>query len=466
MEIHVSNVITIDNPTQAVRDYCENNLVIPNPEYEKKARMGFWTGNTPAVLSLYETRDGKLILPYGTLDDLYDLEIPIPERDFPSYFGRCWHPVDFGAPDLHLYEYQRRARIKMCRDYLGILQAPAGSGKTQIGIAIIVWHGLRALWLTHTKDLLQQSYDRAKQYIDKSLLGKITEGRVNIGKGITFATVQTMARLDLSQYRDEWDVIVVDECHRVAGSPTAMTQFYKVLNNLNAPYKYGLSATVHRADGMIRATYALLGRVKYTVPPEAVAARVMRVGVTAIDLNTPISSVYLNPDGTMNYTKLISYLCDDRERCDSIVHELMMNSQHPSLILSARLDHLERLMTILPDALQRDAVMISGKMATKKGKAKREAAIEDMRTGRKKYLFATYSLAKEGLDIPCLERLYLTTPQTDYAVVTQSIGRVARTSEGKHDPLVYDFVDSKIGYLFRCYKKRVTIYRKNGCYFV
>ena len=32
------------------------------------------------------------------------------------------------------------------------------------------------------------------------------------------------------------------------------------------------------------------------------------------------------------------------------------------------------------------------------------------------------SLAKEGLDVPRLERLYLTTPQKDYAVVTQSIG--------------------------------------------
>ena len=90
--------------------------------------------------------------------------------------------------------------------------------------------------------------------------------------------------------------------------------------------------------------------------------------------------------------------------------------------------------------------MISGKMTTKKGKAEREQALEDMRSGKKKYLFATYSLAKEGLDVPRLERLYLTTPQKDYAVVTQSIGRIARTLEGKSDPIAYDFVDD-IAYL-------------------
>jgi len=109
--------------------------------------------------------------------------------------------------------------------------------------------------------------------------------------------------------------------------------------------------------------------------------------------------------------------------------------------------------------------MISGKMTTKKGKAEREQAIEDMRTGRKRYLFATYSLAKEGLDIPCLERLFLTTPQKDYAVITQSIGRIARTCDGKKPPIAFDFVDS-INYLQKSYKKRCATYNKNGCYYV
>lgn len=109
--------------------------------------------------------------------------------------------------------------------------------------------------------------------------------------------------------------------------------------------------------------------------------------------------------------------------------------------------------------------MISGKMTSKKGKVEREQAIEDMRTGRKNLLFATYALAKEGLDIPRLDRLFLTTPQKDYAVVAQSIGRIARTFEGKGNPIVYDFVDN-IGYCAKAYKKRCATYRKKGCSFV
>ena len=113
----------------------------------------------------------------------------------------------------------------------------------------------------------------------------------------------------------------------------------------------------------------------------------------------------------------------------------MLNSEHYNLILSDRLAHLEYLMNHLPKHLRAQAVMVDAKMTSKKGKAKREQAIEDMRAGRKRYLFATYSLAKEGLDIPRLDRLYLTTPQKDFAVVAQSIGRIARTFDGKGEPI-------------------------------
>ena len=66
-------------------------------------------------------------------------------------------------------------------------------------------------------------------------------------------------------------------------------------------------------------------------------------------------------------------------------------------------------------------MMISGRMTSKKGKAEREAAIEQMRTGEKKYLFQQLHEPKEGLDIPRLERLFLTTPQKDEAVIIQSL---------------------------------------------
>ena len=428
--------------------------------------MHFWLGSTPEWLYLYEVRGNKLILPFGTLRQLIPL-IPEKEgcgnnvyiRDFPVA-----EKVDYHC-EVPLYDYQQKAVEEVYWKQYGILQSPAGSGKTQMGIALVAKLAKRALWLTHTKDLLTQSKQRAEQYMAPSLMGTITEGKVNLGSGITFATVQTMCNLDLTQYKNYWDVIIVDECHRVAGTPTAVSQFSKVLNALAARHKYGLSATVHRSDGLIQSTYALLGEVVYTVPTEAVTDKIMKVGICPIPTGVGIRRECLNTDGTLNYAKLIGYLTESDERNLHIIECIVENRSNPALILSDRLGHLEMLMSMLPADMQSDAVMVSGKMTTKKGKAEREQAIADMRTGEKRYLFATYSLAKEGLDIPCLERLYMATPQKDYAVITQAIGRIARTHEGKADPICYDFIDD-IQYLVKAYKKRCTTYRKNGCYFV
>lgn len=445
-----------------VEKWCKENLVLPNPDYAKKARMGFWLGNTPKTLSLYEINGDDLVLPYGCFNEILRLCPLMAEvrMDFVEH-----ERIDYGCT-LPLYDYQQKALDALVECGKGILQSPAGSGKTQIGIATAVALGARTLWLCHTLDLVKQSKSRAEQYMSPSLTGTITEGRVQIGKAITFATVQTMCNLDLSQYRDVWDCIIVDECHRVAGTPTAMTQFSKVLNALAARHKYGLSATVHRADGMIAATYALLGGIAYQVPDAAVKDKIMTVSVLPRATHQGLSREFLDTDGTIIYAKLVNFLADRHERNSLIVDDLILNRDHYNLILSDRLTHLETLMNRLPLDLRKQAVMIDGKMTTKKAKALREQAIEEMRQGRKRYLFATYSLAKEGLDIPRLDRLYLTTPQKDYAVITQSIGRIARTFEGKGEPIAYDYVDDGIQYLVRSYKKRCTTYRKCGCKFI
>jgi len=445
-----------------IEKWCKENLVLPNPDYAKKVRMGFWLGNTPKTLSLYEIDGDDLVLPYGCFNEILRLCPLMAEvrMDFVEH-----ERIDYGCT-LPLYDYQQKALNALAEYGKGILQSPAGSGKTQIGIATAVALGARTLWLCHTLDLVKQSKNRAEQYMSPSLTGTITEGRVQIGKAITFATVQTMCNLDLSQYRDVWDCIIVDECHRVAGTPTAMTQFSKVLNALAARHKYGLSATVHRADGMIAATYALLGGIAYQVPDAAVKDKIMTVSVLPRATHQGLSREFLDTDGTIIYAKLVNFLADRYPRNNLIAADLVANRDHYNLILSDRLTHLETLMNRLPPDLRKQAAMIDGKMTSKKAKALREQAIEEMRQGRKRYLFATYSLAKEGLDIPRLDRLYLTTPQKDYAVITQSIGRIARTFEGKGEPIAYDYVDDGIQYLVRSYKKRCTTYRKAGCKFL
>ena len=461
MRVIVGNQIYVTNAHENLKKYVRKELVLDNPEYAKKVRMHKWVGNTPQKIQLYETDGDTLILPYGCLDHVLEFT---DRRDSVQLKMLTPKMVWYGC-DIPLYDYQRTAVKAMLEAQYGILQAPAGSGKTQMGLEMAVMLGRKTLWLTHTKDLLNQSMDRAKQYMDPKLLGTIIEGKVCMGKGITFATVQSMNRIYLPQYRDAWDCVIVDECHRVASSPTSVSMFGKVLNALAARHKYGLSATVHRADGLIKSTFALLGDVRHVVPDEAVCGKIVKVGVKTVVTHTPVDYEVLDTDGTIVYSKLINYLTQCEERNSLITEKLIDNADPYNVILSDRVAHLKLLMESLPDELRKKAVMIDGTMTSKKAKEERRLSLELMRQGKKRYLFATYSLAKEGLDIPRLDRLYMTTPVKDYAVVAQSVGRVARVFEGKEDPVVYDFVDENFQYLVRAYKKRCTTYRKLGCNF-
>lgn len=458
MNTTIANRIYIQDPSIEVQRWAKDNLKFPNPEYEKKKRMGFWVGRTPKELRLYERDGNRLILPFGVTRELMPLlRGTRVETDF-----RQDNVINYGGVPVPLRDYQAEAVGVMIGAKYGILKSKPGSGKTQIGIALIKAFRRRALWLCHTQDLLKQSTDRATQYIDPETIGTITEGKVNVGVGVTFATVQTMANLELTQYRDYWDVIIVDECHRVGSSAKTFTRYEKVLNHLSARHKYGLTATPERSDGMIKATFALLGNVAYEVPDEAVADHTMSVKIRPVKTDFEIDDNCLNDDGTINYVKLIEAIATCKGRNADIAYYITANGNHSCLILSDRLAQLEEIMSMLAPSYRDLCAFINGKMQSKKAKAEREQALEDMRTGKKRFLFATYSLAKEGLDVPCLDRLFLASPCKYSAIVTQAVGRVQRTYPGKETPIVYDFVDVNVGFCHGAYKKRCTSYRKIG----
>lgn len=456
MELIISNEITILDPTDEVRQWVYDRLKVPNPDYANKVKLGLWLGSTPKELKLYRVSGDSIIIPYGVRESLFYAFPELRTIRHECVFAEN-KPVNYNA-DIKLYSYQENAVQSLIRASGGILQSKAGSGKTRMGIALICALGKKTLWLTHTNELLNQSYNAAAEFIDKKLLGKITAGKIQIADGITFATVQTLCKADLNALRYEWDMIITDEVHRASMSATKATMFSKVLNNLAARYKYGLSATLHRADGLIKCTYALVGGVAYTVPDSVV--NTMRVEIQKRDTRIQISRQCLDTDGTLCYAKLINYLAENAKRniqiCDDI--EELANRGHSIILLSDRVEHLNVIHYNLQPEYQRDTVVLHGKVK----KADREIALDQMRNKEKRILLATYQLAKEGLDVPCLDRLLLATPVKDYAIVVQSVGRIARVCEGKGTPVVYDYVDD-IGYLQGMWKKRCTHYRKDGC---
>lgn len=447
MKAIVAKEIRVIEPTSDFRKKVESTLTVSNPDFARLKKMGKWTGGTPSIIRFYRTEGKDIILPFGCLREYVFKNIKDVEADFPeiSY-------VEY-TEDVPLYEYQDKAVEEALAKRNGIIVAPCGSGKTQMGLALARRISKPTLWITHTRDLMVQAEERTKSIFDlpKEAYGEITEGKVKLGTHLTFSTVQTLARVNLDNLK--FGCVIVDECHHAVQSYKSTSMFAKVMNQISCRYKFGLTATPYRGDGLEKGMFALIGDICSIVDEKEVKEKT--VPVYEEWYNVPSSTKTIdcyNGDGTLDYTKLITGLCNDEER-NTYIGRIIVDIEGSCLVLSDRLSQLESLMSFVSNFKNCDMVKATN---TKKGKTERKEAIEKLKDGRIDCLFATYKLAKEGLDIPSLEHVVMASPIKDKSTVIQTAGRVARKAEGKICGYVHDFIDD-MGILQGMAKKRKNI---------
>ncbi len=455
MKIKVDSIIKVINPNEKIKEYCKKVLTIKNPEIQRKQAMGFWIGNIPKEIKMFSINENTIIIPFGCIDDIWRIH-PIKE-DYEINFGKH-KKLDFPKNNLKPYDYQEKAIQQMIKSKRGILNARCGSGKSIMALEIIRRIGYKSLIICHTTELLNQFKDYLINDLGlkKGEYGIIAAGKVEIGSLVTIALRQTLAKIDLLQYKYEWGTIIVDECHNIAGNVTYVSQYQKILNNLSSEYRIGLTATAFRHDGLTNCMFSLINKIKAVVDENDIADKIIKAQIKPIYTKYEIPIYATKSDGTLDYTKMSTCMAEDKERNELILDLLKENGNNYCLILSDRLVGLQYLRDKLGKGL-----LIDGSQTSKKAKKEREEAINKIRNKEEHYLFATLQLAREGLDIRPLNRLFLIAPTKNKAVLIQSVGRVERRDDGKETPIVYDFVDNGL-YYDKAFKSRKTIYKKNG----
>ena len=263
--------------------------------------------------------------------------------------------------------------------------------------------------------------------------------------------------------------ILVHNCHRVAVNPSTLQMFRTCVEYFASRYRLGLTATLHRADGLQKCITRIIGDVIYEIEKDKdeyvcmyenrellrfpVDAFQVPACVQIIETNYDIvdKNVYSSNGGTIQFATLISDIAKDDKR-NKLIIKTLKNVKGSTIVLSDRVEQLKYLCSQVDGGVQIDGGT---------PKKERQQALKDMCDGKYKYLFASYSLAKEGLDVQILSNLVMATPVKDFAIVTQSVGRIQRPYEGKTVATVYDFVDN-VGMLHRFYAKRRSTYVKNN----
>tara|TARA_B000000475_G_scaffold176729_1_gene142210 strand:- start:1864 stop:3198 length:1335 start_codon:yes stop_codon:yes gene_type:complete len=323
----------------------------------------------------------------------------------------------------------------------GVLSLPCGFGKTTVSLAIACKLGYRTMIIVHKEFLANQWEERIKQFCPGATIGRVQQNKKDVECDFVIAMLQS---LSLKEYTfgdfDSIGTLIVDEAHHICAKVFSQSLFKMCPKHI-----FGLSATPNRKDGLTKVLHWFMGPTFFAVERE----NQQDVEVFPIEFEC---QRFRDPPpctrfGKLSLSTMITELTENRERNSMLVGLIsrIAKSTRQILVLSDRRQHCMMLHQCFP---KRSGLYMGGM---------KEADLAESST--KKIIFATFSQAHEGLDIPSLDTVILATPKSD---IVQSIGRIMRETKGKkNNPNIYDIFD-QWSVCHAMYNKRLRVYKQGG----
>ena len=347
-------------------------------------------------------------------------------------------------------------------DLGAVLEAPCGTGKTIMALEIARRLGVTTLIIVHKEFLLKQWKDRIIEFLPDAKVGIAWKGDLRFrGKDFVVAMLGSLLSRRYVDIFYQWPgLVITDEVHRI-GAPT----WGQVIHQFASQWRLGLSATTHRKDNADRVFLWNIGPVAYRLKGQRRQPKVKRIQTGA---GFPAR---VDPD-KLGDAILYRILSKSTKRNGLIIATLVKAAETGRKIIVFS-DLREHLLT-LKEGLQQLAPKIHSEVfvgswyhpnwlrSNRKSKPKFQKQKQrdwDRATGAQ-IIFATFQMAKEGLDIEALNTCFLALPKTD---VEQAVGRILRTT-GVKDPIIVDFLDDCCTRLKRMAGSRMKLYKKLGAF--
>ena len=315
---------------------------------------------------------------------------------------------------MELRDYQREciATIEAQPPGAYLCQMATGLGKT-VTFANIPRHG-RVLLLSHREELVEQP----RKYYDCSFGVERAENHSD-GEEVVSASVQTLTRR-LSRFRpDDFDTIIVDECHH-----SAAKSYRRILDYFEPRLTLGFTATPNRGD-----------RVRLDdVFSRIIFHRDLRWGIE----NGYLTDIYclrvnIGYDLSAVRTRMGDYAPGELAEAmdgtaDAIAEAYEKYAVGATLIFAVSIHQAEEI-----------AARIAGAVVVT-GETKDRAEIIRSFTDGKIPCIVNCMVFTEGTDIPRVETVMIARPTQSEALYAQMVGRGLRLYPGKERLTLIDCV--------------------------
>ena len=337
--------------------------------------------------------------------------------------------------------YQNDALAAAIKTGHGVLSLPCGFGKTTVSLAIACKLGYRTMIVVHKEFLANQWKERIQQFCPGASIGIVQQNKKETECDFVIAMLQS---LSLKEYSfsdfDSIGTVIVDEAHHICAKVFSQSLFKMCPKHI-----FGLSATPTRKDGLTKVLHWFMGPTFFSVEREnQEQVEVFPIQYSCQRFRDPPPCTRF---GKLSLATMITELTEDRERnivIAKIIKDILKTTRQV-LVLSDRRHHCE----VLHQSFKKTSGLYMGGMKE----------VDLAESSKKRIIFATFSQAHEGLDIPSLDTVILATPKSD---IVQSIGRIMRETYGKkNNPHIYDIFD-QWSICHAMYNKRLKVYRQGG----
>lgn len=373
-----------------------------------------------------------------------------------------------------LRESQIPAVETMLENETGILHAATAFGKTVVCCDMIARRGVSTLILVDRTDLMNQWLKRLDEFLDideelpeyqtktgntrkrKSLIGNLQGAHDTLTGIVDVAMIRSLKKKDgFHPMLKEYAQIYFDECHHAA-SDSAI----EVLQEINAKYVYGVTATPKRGDGKEKINEFLLGPIRYrfTAKDRAEEQNIDHLVYPRFTRTVKPHHLSKTPYGNDAY----ELIRNNDVRDEQIIRDVAdcVQAGRTPVVLTKYVDHAKKLSERLKQYADR-LILLTGANGTKARRAQVDE-LNKVDDSDSLILVGTGSLLGEGFDFPRLDTLFMATPVSGENVVEQYVGRLNRDYDGKENVIVYDYVDSHIPKFDKMYAARLKAYKKIG----
>lgn len=336
----------------------------------------------------------------------------------------------------------------------GQIVAPTGTGKTIVAGAVISsYPDCKALFLAHTKDLVEQTIEEFKSF-DIGSVGRATgEGEKDFDRKITVATMQTFVK-NIKKHGAKYDMIIIDEGHRISKPKGS---YGKILSICPAPIKLSFTATPQQDPEPMMTARGLIGPIiaeltwKEGVELDILARPKLKLVKIPVDLNVKDIRNYQDV-----YNQGIVY---NNARNKAIFKEVkeFIERGESVLLLVTIVEHGKVLSKLGERLLKMKIPFVYGNTP---GDIRKKTKTKLM---KKEILVVIASVIwNEGVNIPTLNGIINASGGKKEEAVLQKIGRGLRRTKEKDRVTIIDFFDPSHPTLVEHFGTRLCLYFNKG----